>query len=101
MGGKKVKTFSLPEQSAYPKQIHFSDTVYSIQFKKNIDCYGYTDPEKKLIVIKAGISERQTFATMIHELLHMIEFEHPVKLKHKTVYKLEAAIMELLLDNFL
>lgn len=96
-----MKIVKLPLQASYPKKIHFSNTTYKIIFKKGLDCYGETDPEKKTITIKDGLSPRQLLTTLIHELLHVIEFDHPVKLRHKTVYKLESAIMEILLDNFL
>lgn len=96
-----MKQVKLPLQSAYPKAIHFAPYVYRIIFVKNLDCYGETDPVKKTIKIKKGLSPRMTLTTFIHELLHVIEFDQPVKLKHKTVYKLEQAIVELLLDNFL
>jgi len=96
-----MKTFKLPTQKQYPKSIHFSLQTYEIRFVKNLKHYGDTDPEKKLIRIKAGLSPRMTLTTFVHELLHVIEFEHPLKLAHKTVYSLEAAILELLLDNFL
>lgn len=63
--------------------------------------YGETDWVKKVITIKADMSRRETLSTLVHELLHVIEFEAPVKIKHKTIYKLEKAVVELLLDNFL
>lgn len=96
-----MKIFKLPLQKSYPKKIHFGDEVYKIIFKKNLSCYGETDPVKKTIKIKDGLSSRQLLATIVHELLHVAEFEVPISLKHKTVYKLEQAIMEILLDNFL
>lgn len=96
-----MKILKLPIQSKYPKVIHFGTEVYRIKFKKGLDCYGQTDPSKKTITIKHGLSPRMLLTTFVHELLHLCEFEHPVKIKHKTVYKLEQAIMELLLDNFL
>lgn len=96
-----MKTFKLPRQSQYPKTVQFGIEVYKLKFKKGLDCYGYTDSGTKTITIKDGLSPRMTLATYVHELLHVIEFEHPLKLKHKTIYKLEAAIVELLLDNFL
>lgn len=96
-----MKGINLPHPKTYPKYIHFSDSVWHIKFKKNLNCYGLTSASKKTIYIKKGLSARQTLSTFIHELLHVIEFDHPVKLKHKTIYKLEAAILEILLDNFL
>jgi hypothetical protein len=95
---KKIK---LPRQAAYPKKIYFSDTAYKVKFQRGLDCFGKTNDTIKVIAIKKGLSERETLATFIHEILHVIEFETPVKLKHKTIYKLEKAIVEILLDNFL
>jgi len=96
-----MKKIRLPRQSAYPKKIYFADTTYKVVFKKGLDCYGKTNATTKVIAIKKGLSERETLTTFIHELLHVIEFEGPVKLKHKKIYQLEVCILEILLDNFL
>jgi ssRNA-specific RNase YbeY (16S rRNA maturation enzyme) len=63
--------------------------------------YGETDPETKIIKIKKSLGRVPLFLTVIHELLHVVEFEHNIKMKHKVVYQLEKAIFEILLDNFL
>jgi hypothetical protein len=96
-----MRLIKLPKQCNYPKKVYFRDEIYSVKFKKNFHCYGETDPMRKVITIKSGMSERETLATLVHELLHVIEFESPLKIKHKTVYKLERAMVEILLDNFL
>jgi len=96
-----MKKIKLPEPRQYPKKVYFQNECYKIEFKKKLDCYGKTNAKNKTIHIKSGISARETLATFIHELLHVIEFEMPVRLKHKTVYKLEKAVLEILLDNFL
>jgi len=96
-----MKTIMLPRQKDYPDRIYFQNEIYKVRFKKKLDCYGLTNARKKTITIKAGMSARETLATLIHELLHVLEFETPIKLKHKTIYKLEEGIVELLLDNFL
>lgn len=102
--GKKsasMVSISLPKQSQYPKAVYFGTEIYKLVFKKGFDCYGETDWEKKTITIKAGLSPRQILSTFIHELLHVIEGEQPLKIKHSDVYSLERAILEILLDNFL
>lgn len=91
----------LPTQKQFPKKIYFGDTCYTVTFKKDLDCFGITDPNTKTIQIKDGMAPRAFLATLIHELLHVIEFEKPIKIKHKDVYKLEQSIIELLIDNFL
>lgn len=91
----------LPKPRAYPKKIYFASECYRVRFKKGLNCYGKTDSNKKTVTIKHGMSERETLATFVHECLHVIEFETPLKIKHKMVYELEKAIVEMLLDNFL
>ena len=61
---------------------------------------GETDSNKREIRIKAGMSDNETFKTFIHEVLHFIEMEYPVKIKHSLVYELEQAIYEFVVDNF-
>lgn len=96
-----MKIVRLPIQRTYPKTISFGLETYKIKFSKRLKCYGMTDPETKTITIKAGLSPRLTLTTFIHELLHVVEFEHPLKISHKMVYELEKALVELLIDNFL
>lgn len=91
----------LPQISKYPKKVYVKGAVYRIKFVKGLQDLGNTDSGKNLISIRAGMSKNETFRTFIHELLHLLEFEWPVRLKHKTVYKLEEAIFALLMDNFL
>lgn len=92
---------SLPKPSQYPKKVHLKGETYKLVFVKGLKDYGNTDANKKLIRIRAGMSKAETFKTVIHELLHFIEFEWPINIKHKTIYKLEEAIFSLLIDNFL
>ncbi len=84
----------------YPKKICAGGEEYKIIYTSRIKHCGDTNWELKRIRIKKGMTPRETLSTLIHELLHVAEFEHGVKLKHKTVYKLERAIMSFLLDNF-
>lgn len=90
-----VKTFK------YPKKIHVRGTTYKVVFVKKLDCLGETNWETRTIKIKAGMGKNETFKTFLHELCHAVEFSWPIKLKHKTVYELEEAIFQLLLENFL
>lgn len=96
-----MKTLSLPTQGMYPKQVYFADECYKVIFKKGLKCYGITDSGDRTITIKHGLSPRALLATFIHELLHVIEFEGPLKMSHKQVYRMELFILEILIDNFL
>lgn len=91
----------LPVQSEYPKKVYITNEAYKVVFSKTMKDFGETDPNKRIIRIRAGMSKRETFTTFIHEMLHALHFEHDFKLKHKQVYWLEKAIFELLVDNFL
>ncbi len=91
----------VPEIKDYPKQIYLRGSIYKVVFVKNMADLGETDWAKKTIRIKAGMSKNETFRTFLHELLHFLEFEWPIKLKHKQVYKLEKAIFQLIIDNFI
>lgn len=95
------KQILLPTQAKYPKKLHVGTEVYKVRFEKDFPDYGETDPEKMIIVMKDGLSPREILSTFVHECLHALEFEHGIKIKHKTVHKLEDAITKFLLDNFL
>lgn len=92
---------TFPNPKNYPTHIYLKGDCYKVSFVKGLKCLGITDPEKYTIKIRAGMSRAETFRTMIHEVLHVLEFSWPIKLKHKTVYKLEEAIFSLLMDNFI
>lgn len=91
----------LPNPANYPASVYVTNESYRIVFSSKLQDFGICDPEKKTITIKSGMSDRETFNTLVHELLHAIEFEHGLKIKHKMIYKLEKAIVEMLVDNFL
>lgn len=92
---------SFPLPAKYPKKIYVGMEIYRVIFTDKINCFGETDPEKRTIKLKKGMSPRSTLTTFIHELLHAIEFESDIKIKHKQIYELEAGIFELLVDNFI
>lgn len=90
----------IPHIRNYPKKVHLKGETYRLVFVKNLENIGEIDSGKKVIRIRAGMSRHETFRTFIHEVLHFIEFEWPIDIPHKTVYKLEEAIFSFLLDNF-
>lgn len=98
MVGKKMR---IPNIKDYPKEIHLRGETYRVLFVKNMTHLGETDWAKRTIKIRAGMSKNETFRTFIHELLHFLEFSWPIKITHKQVYKLEKAIFQLILDNFI
>lgn len=91
----------IPKIGEYPTKVYLRGDCYKIKFVKGMRNLGETDSSKQVIRIKAGMSRNETFRTLLHELLHFIEFTWPIKIKHKQVYKLEKALFQLLVDNFL
>lgn len=59
------------------------------------DCLGLCDPQKRIIYLKLGMSDAETFKTYVHELLHAMSAEHEFELPHRTVYALEEAIFRI------
>lgn len=94
----------LPEVNEYPTHVLINQEHYSVRFVKVIrkekTCLGICDPERREIMIKIGQTKEETFKTFLHELLHAIEFEYELKIKHKLVHALEDPIFKLLVENF-
>lgn len=55
--------------------------------------------DSKQIALKSDESERETFKTFVHEVLHAMEFERGIKIPHKAIYQLEDAVFYLLFHN--
>lgn len=82
-----------------PKQIKVKKRIYTISFRK-MKIFGYCSDDGK-IVLRAGLNGKLLISTLIHEVLHAIEFEYQIKLKHEDVYTLETGLTALLASNFL
>lgn len=88
-----------------PKEMMIGDELWSVRFTRNIpskdkDLYGLCDPSDKTIYIRPGLSYRQRLDTLIHELIHALEFEHGFELEHKHVYKIAEGLVNIWLENF-
>lgn len=95
----------LPNRKRYPKELLIGDETYSIKFvskvdKGSCDVVGNCNPTTRRIRIKNDLSAADTFYTFIHEVLHAMEFEYEVDIKHSHIYMLEKAISDLFLQNF-
>ena len=91
---------SFPKPSEYPKEVRVLLNKYKLIFERSMHVDGECDTQNKEIFIDPLQAPRDMFATLIHEVLHAMEVEHKIKLKHSVVYKLEAAILLFLEDNF-
>ncbi len=90
-----------PRVNQYPREVSVAGETYKVRFKKYLgkDTCGLCDASTKTISIKTGLEPKDRFATFLHELIHAIEFEHELPIKHKLVYGLEIAIVEFLVAN--
>jgi len=89
----------------YPKEIKVGRHKYKLQFvakmpKEGKDCDGLCDLTNRVIYIKESLSYTEVFNTLVHEVLHAVAEEYNIKLTHKAVYQLEAALSDLILTNF-
>lgn len=92
-----------PKLKDYPKQIILNDAIYEVKFVNQLrdkEMLAECDSSDQTIRIKKGLGPAETFRCFIHEVLHLIEFEGPIELKHKTIYRLEEEIFKLFLNNF-
>jgi Zn-dependent peptidase ImmA (M78 family) len=83
-------------------EFEIGETTYKTAWCERIegkDTLGYCDDEAKVIYIKDNQTLDESFNTVIHELVHAINHEYKIKLKHGQVYKLERALAELLVKN--
>lgn len=93
---------TLPRVKDYPKSVRVNGETYPIRFVKVVnrskDTCGLCSPEPRMIYIKKGMTEVETFSTLLHELLHAIEFEYDLSIKHSLIYKLEQAMTDVYLN---
>lgn len=87
-----------------PRQIIVGEALYDVHFRSTIearhDIYGYCNGDTKEIFVKKGLSQVERGKTMIHELLHALEFEYGLHIEHSLIYKLEEPIYNLVKDNW-
>lgn len=100
----------LLRMAQYPREIRIpcrdgGTQVYAVRWvskksrKLPKDTIAHCHPGDYVIRIKRGLGRAETFKSFIHEVLHAIEFEYPIKIKHKVIYELEDAIFRLLQLN--
>ena len=93
----------------YPSRLKVGDRCYRIRFVKSIrKCnrpvgkgatVGLFDPARIEILIKAGMSKDDTLKTLLHELVHAIEYEYDIRISHKGVYLFEEALFDFIAAN--
>jgi len=77
----------------------FYQVVWADEIKGNPDTMGLSEPNEKTIYLKLGMSESETLKTLIHEVIHAIEFEWNEPIPHRITYTLEEGIFKVLKLN--
>lgn len=88
----------------FPKKIRVtSRATYKIiwvnRFLSDHEQSGECSPSPRRIYIRLGLSERERWYTLLHELLHAIEFEYGCDLGHPKINMLEKALYRILRLN--
>ena len=81
-------------------------TYYQVVFQEIIRddpaCMGLAEPSERMIYLKIGMSQTDQVKTLIHEVIHAIEFEWNQPIPHKITETLEEGIFKVLkLNRFL
>lgn len=79
--------------------LHLTPYIAIGKAKPN-EVIGWCAEKDKFILIHSGLSEKDAFSTLIHELLHAIDEEYGVRIPHKLIYQLEGALAETISANF-
>lgn len=91
-------------EKQYPKQLRIRKKMYKIKIVNVIEgdpgILGICYRKKPLIKLKRRKNKAKLFRAFIHELLHSLEFEWDIEIKHKSIYKYEKALVRLLEDNY-
>jgi hypothetical protein len=94
----------LPAEKDYPSEIHVGEETYQIRFVSKLPGGRKRDialcnPQTRTIHVKRGLTKSQLLRTVVHEILHALEFEYDIEIPHKLIYQLEKAIVDTLLMN--
>lgn len=88
-----------------PKTVLVKNARYRIEMvDKAIDfggikARGICDGDKKEILILSKQTPRMILSTFFHELVHAMEWEYRIKLKHSQVMELEGPMADLFIKN--
>lgn len=89
----------------FPKKLTIGDWEWRVVWKRRIidegvPCLGLCDSSTRTIYIKLGQSPEERLSTLLHEVLHAIEFSLGMDVGHKVINAIEGPLARLLLENF-
>lgn len=89
-----------------PKTLRVKDADYAVRVVATIPddpkgrLVGLCCAETETIYLAKNQSDRDLLKTLIHEILHAVEFEWDIDIRHKQIYALEEPLYRLIADNF-
>jgi len=92
-----------------PRQVLVKDQIYTVKMVKEVpaksdgkemEVAGLCCPSEQILYIKTRMGKVETVRTLFHEILHAIEYEYGITMPHKLIYKLEAPLAQVIVDNF-
>jgi len=63
------------------------------------DHLGEAHYDEREVLIKRNLSPKEAIKTILHELLHFIDYYYDLKLKHQNIYDLEEPLYQLMSKN--
>lgn len=75
--------------------------LFTLDFIDGLADSGSTDFNNNKILINKNLSESNKHSTIIHEIIESINSVYDLNLPHTTIQTLEAAIYQVIKDNFI
>ena len=86
-----------------PKNVKIGGLIYSVKEEDNRlrdhNETGASCGNSQEIVLDKNISQQLKETTLIHEILHQINFVYNINLEHQQIYQLEAGLYAFIKDN--
>lgn len=88
-----------PHKQHWPKDLMVGENLWEIKFKRKlieggVPCTGLCDPSDRIIYVKYPQTNEELFSTLIHEVIHAIEFEYDANIGEYKVRKFEKGLMQ-------
>lgn len=95
-------------QKNFPKELMINDNVWKIKFVRSLKehdtktkiCLGLCCPDERVIKIRNKQNYQDTLDSIIHEIIHALEFEFEFDLDHDHVHTLGETMAKLFVENF-
>ncbi len=85
-----------------PRSIEIGGNIWTVHFyrkpplaeKPGEEIFGACVPKRRRLYVKQGQAPLERLSTLIHELLHAIEYEYKIEIPHSLVNALEGPLAE-------